>query len=75
MLGSYNAGPGTLLRARSIAEQRQLDPSLWTNIRKVARDVPRWKCDETFFYVERTETNIQWLSAAPPPGVRKGKHP
>jgi membrane-bound lytic murein transglycosylase MltF len=65
MLGSYNAGRGTLLRARALAERRRLDISQWSSLRSVAPEVPRWRHLETFGYVDRIETNLQWLCTAP----------
>ena len=63
VMGSYNAGRGTLLKARSLADQRRLDPGVWQSIRVVAPDVPRWRHDETLGYVDRIESNMQWLCA------------
>jgi membrane-bound lytic murein transglycosylase F len=59
MLGSYNAGRGTLLRAQDVARLRVLDPAIWINIRAVAPDVPRWRHAETLAYVERIEANLE----------------
>lgn len=61
VLGSYNAGRGTLLRARSIAEQRRLDIGQWSSICMVAPEVPKWRHHETLGYVDKIETNLQWL--------------
>ena len=58
MLGSYNAGRGTLLRAQDVARLRVLDPAVWLNIRTVAADVPRWRHEETLTYVERIEAYL-----------------
>ena len=58
MLGSYNAGRGTLLRAQDVARIRTLDPVLWLNIRTVAPAVPRWRHEETLTYVEKIEANL-----------------
>lgn len=66
VLGSYNAGRGTVLKARSLAEQRQLDAGVWQSIRVVAPDVPRWRHGETLGYVDRIEANLQWLCTAAP---------
>ena len=55
MLGSYNAGRGTLLRAQGIAQGRPLDPNLWLNIVTVAGDVPRWRHEETISYVRKID--------------------
>ena len=58
MLGSYNAGRGTLLRAQGVARIKTLDPAIWLSIRSVAPDVPRWRHEETLTYVERIEANL-----------------
>jgi membrane-bound lytic murein transglycosylase F len=63
MLGSYNAGRGTLLRAQDVARIRILDPASWLNIRTVAPDVPRWRHEETLVYVERIEVNLARMDA------------
>ena len=63
VLGSYNAGRATLLRARSLAEQRRLDVAQWASIRVVAPEVPKWRHTETLGYVDKIETNLQWLCA------------
>ena len=58
MMGSYNAGRGTLLRAQGVAKTRVLDPALWLSITTVAPDVPRWRHEETINYVERINNNL-----------------
>ena len=58
MLGSYNAGRGTLLRAQDVARLKVLDPILWLSIETVAPDVPRWRYEETLTYVDRIEANL-----------------
>ena len=58
MLGSYNAGRGTLLRAQDLARIRVLDPALWGSIQTVAPEVPKWRHEETLTYVERIEANL-----------------
>jgi membrane-bound lytic murein transglycosylase F len=58
MLGSYNAGRGTLLRAQGVARDQQLDPALWLSIETVAPEVQRWRHEETLAYVERIEANL-----------------
>jgi membrane-bound lytic murein transglycosylase F len=58
MLGSYNAGRGTLLRAQKVATTRALDPSVWPSIRSIAPDVPNWRHEETLSYIERIEANL-----------------
>jgi membrane-bound lytic murein transglycosylase MltF len=56
MLGSYNAGRGTVLRAQQTAQERGLDERLWPSIESVAPNVPRWRYTETLTYVERVLT-------------------
>ncbi len=58
---SYNAGEGTILRARGVAESEQLDPSRWENIARVAPKVRRWRHAETLGYVEKIEATHQAL--------------
>ena len=59
MMGSYNAGRGTLLRAQRVAKNEVLDPTLWLSITTVAPNVPRWRYSETLNYVERINNNLQ----------------
>ena len=58
MLGSYNAGRGTLMRAQKVAVARALDPSTWLSIRTIAPEVPSWRHQETLDYIERIEANL-----------------
>jgi len=58
MLGSYNAGRGTLLRAQDVARLEVLDPAIWGSICTVAPQVPRWRHEETLTYVERIQANL-----------------
>jgi len=53
MLGSYNAGRRTLLRAQDVAQTASLDARVWPSIKLVAPKVPRWRSDETLSYVDR----------------------
>ena len=57
MFGSYNAGEGTILRARSVARMEQLDERAWQNIESVAPKVQRWRYTETLPYVRKIENN------------------
>jgi membrane-bound lytic murein transglycosylase F len=59
MLGSYNAGRGTVLRAQRVAADRALDPVVWPSIQTVAADVPRWRYEETLGYVTKIERNLE----------------
>ena len=63
MLGSYNAGRGTLLRAQDVARLKVLDPALWASIQTVAPDVPRWRHEETLAYVEKIQANLARMDA------------
>ncbi len=56
MFGSYNAGMGTILKAKDIAEMEKLDPKVWENIEPVAPKVPRWRYSETFGYVRKIDS-------------------
>jgi membrane-bound lytic murein transglycosylase F len=58
MLGSYNAGRRTLLRAQDVAESASLDARVWPSIKLVAPKVPRWRSDETLTYVDRIFLNL-----------------
>lgn len=58
MLGSYNAGRGTILRAQDVAEEEALDHRMWPSIKTVAPKVPRWRSDETLTYVDRIFLNL-----------------
>jgi hypothetical protein len=55
MLGSYNAGRTTLLRAQAIAHTHALDARIWPSIDTV---VPRWRYDETLGYLTRVMENL-----------------
>jgi membrane-bound lytic murein transglycosylase MltF len=56
MFASYNAGRGTILKAKDLAELEQLDPKVWQNIEPVAPKVPRWRYTETFGYVRKIDS-------------------
>ena len=51
--GSYNAGRGTIMKAQTKAKDNSLDHTSWKSITNVAKQVPRWKYEETLNYVER----------------------
>jgi membrane-bound lytic murein transglycosylase MltF len=75
MLGSYNAGRATLIRAQEVARSRTLNPALWPSIRTIAPEVPRWRHTETIDYVERIEDFLGRMdddtSPQPQPHVRE----
>ena len=51
--GSYNAGSGTIMKAQTKAKNNSLDHTSWESIANVAKQVPRWRYEETLNYVER----------------------
>ena len=61
MLGSYNAGRGTLLRAQATAREKQLDHCAWRSITEVAPSVRGWRYRETLQYVNKIEANLGTL--------------
>ena len=63
MLGSYNAGRSTLLRAQAIARDHALDARVWPSIEIVAPAVPRWRYDETLGYLGRVLANLAGMDA------------
>jgi len=65
MFGSYNAGEGPIMRAKSIARASQLDATRWRSIERVAPQVQRWRYTETLPYVQKIESNYEQLRAQP----------
>jgi soluble lytic murein transglycosylase-like protein len=65
MFASYNAGEGTIMRARRTAASERLDQSLWPTIERVAPRVERWRYSETLGYVRTITANKSALSDAP----------
>jgi membrane-bound lytic murein transglycosylase MltF len=65
MFGSYNAGQGTIRRARGHAKAEGLDPTRWQAIETVAPRVKRWRWRETVGYVRKIEANHGALTAPP----------
>ena len=61
MFASYNAGQGTISRARRIALARQLDAHAWASIEQVAPEVQRWRHRETLGYVRKIQHNYAQL--------------
>jgi membrane-bound lytic murein transglycosylase F len=64
MLGSYNAGRSTLLRAQRVAQETLLNHRVWPSIATVAPKVPRWRYEETISYVERVLTYLARMDHA-----------
>ena len=62
VLGSYNAGRGTLLNAKATVQKEGLDEKRWPNVEDHAYKVPRWRYEETLNYVRRIQGFYQTLS-------------
>ena len=57
VFAGYNAGEGTINRARRAALAAKLDNRTWPNIERVAPKVERWRYAETLNYVKRIRAN------------------
>lgn len=79
MLGSYNAGRGTLIRAQDAARARTLDQRCWQSIVQVAPEVKGWRYRETINYVARIQANLARITGVPletkPPPFRSTEEP
>lgn len=64
MFAGYNAGEGTINRARGAALAARLDYARWRSIEQVAPSVRRWRYRETLGYVKRIQQNYSVLSAS-----------
>ena len=62
VFASYNAGEGTINRARKAALVAKLDNRTWPNIERVAPRVERWRYAETLDYVKRIRANRDSLT-------------
>ena len=62
VFGGYNAGEGTIMRARKTALAAKLDNRTWPNIESVAPTVERWRYTETLEYVRKIQANKAALS-------------
>jgi membrane-bound lytic murein transglycosylase F len=63
VLGSYNAGRGTLLNAKQTVQKEGLDEQQWRNVEDHAHKVPRWRYTETLNYVRRIQSFYGELSS------------
>jgi soluble lytic murein transglycosylase-like protein len=63
MFAGYNAGEGTIIRARRTAKADQLDDRSWESIVRVAPKVERWRYLETLGYVRTIERNHKAMPA------------
>lgn len=57
MFAAYNAGEGTIKRARSAAEKALLDAGLWSSVEQIAPNVKPWRYRETLGYVKTIDSN------------------
>ena len=62
VFAGYNAGEGTIMRARKAAFAEKLDNRTWPSIERVAPRVERWRYAETLDYVRRIRANKDALS-------------
>ena len=61
MFASYNAGEGTIGRARKAAQAQNLDHARWQSIESIAPIVPRWRYRETLGYVRKIDLYYEHL--------------
>ncbi len=61
MFAGYNAGEGTIKRARRTALAARLNDRTWASIERVAPTVERWRYTETLGYVRRIRANMAQL--------------
>ena len=62
VFAGYNAGEGTIMRARKTALAAKLDNRTWQNVESVAHTVERWRYTETLEYVRKIQANKAALS-------------
>ena len=65
VFAGYNAGEGTINRARRTAAAAQLNNKTWPSIVSVAPKVERWRYNETLDYVRRIRLNHDRLLPLP----------
>ena len=63
VFAGYNAGEGTIMRARKAAFAEKLDNRTWPSIERVAPKVERWRYVETLDYVRRIRANKKLLAS------------
>ena len=61
VFAGYNAGEGTIMRARKTALAAKLDNRTWPSIESVAPTVERWRYTETLEYVRKIQANKKAL--------------
>jgi membrane-bound lytic murein transglycosylase MltF len=57
MFAAYNAGEGTIKRARNTAVKESLDAELWPSVEAIAPRVKPWRYQETLGYVKKIDQN------------------
>lgn len=62
--GSYNAGPGNILKAQKVAVKNGLAPDRWVSIAQVLHQVTGHHAMETIGYVSQIERNFERLVKA-----------
>jgi membrane-bound lytic murein transglycosylase F len=66
MFAAYNAGEGTIGKARRTAKNESLDAELWSSVEAVAPKVKPWRYRETLGYVRTIEENKGKLARRQP---------
>lgn len=61
MLGSYNAGPGNILKAQKLAEESKLPTDKWESIAHALPEITGSYAVETINYVYRVESYFKQL--------------
>jgi membrane-bound lytic murein transglycosylase F len=68
MFAAYNAGEGTIKKARTTAAKENLDADIWSSVEAIAPKVKPWRYRETLGYVKTIDMNRATLATkAPPP--------
>ena len=62
VFAGYNAGEGTIMRARKAALADRLDNRTWPSIERVAPKVERWRYAETLDYVKKIRANKESIT-------------
>jgi membrane-bound lytic murein transglycosylase F len=57
MFAAYNAGEGTIKRARLSAARAKLDTGIWASVETIAPTVKPWRYLETLGYVRKIDSN------------------
>ena len=57
MFAAYNAGEGTIKKARTTATKENLDAELWSSVEAIAPKVKPWRYRETLGYVKTIDLN------------------